>query len=64
MSDIENNFVISLSFHEDRAAFAKATHRMSHRHALFSLLDDCHERVDKYIHKLIRPHKNMIEGEK
>lgn len=46
----------------DRAAFAKTVNKMSHKPALFALFDGCHDRVDKYVMKQIRPHRNMIEG--
>jgi len=45
---------------KNRVVFAKIASRMSHKAALFSLLDKLDKRVDEYIHRLIRPHKNII----
>ena len=53
--------------YEDRAVFAKIVCKMSHRTALFAILDALlkygetpAQRVDEYIMKQIRPHNNII----
>lgn len=58
-----NHQFISIVDQKDRVAFAKQAGKMSHQHAMFSLLDGQDQRIDEYVMKLIRPHKNVIEME-
>lgn len=44
----------------DRGNFAKAVQTMDHKSAMFALFDGFYNRVDDYIMKKIRPHRNVI----
>lgn len=55
-----NHQFISIVDREDRRAFACEAKKMSHAPAMFARLDGQEKRVDDYVMKLIRPHKNII----
>ncbi len=46
----------------DRATFAQRAQKTSHPPAMFALFDGFGDRVNDYVMKQIRPHKNMIGG--
>ncbi|KKN99049.1 hypothetical protein LCGC14_0142940 [marine sediment metagenome] len=44
-----------------RAAFANLVKEMKHQLAMFAIFDGNHRRVEEYIMKQIRPHKNVLK---
>lgn len=57
--------IICVGHQPDRAAFAKAikTRKMNHHTAMFAIRDGYNRRVEEYIMKQIRPHKNILLGD-
>lgn len=59
--EISHQF-ISIVGGEDRMEFALAAKNVRHTPAMFAILDKQEKRVDDYVMKLIRPHKNILGG--
>lgn len=59
--EIDHQFV-SIVDREDRGAFALAAQKVGHTPAMFAMLDGQEDRVDDYVMKVIRPHKNVFGG--
>lgn len=56
-----NRQFYSITERDNRAIFAKLAQKMFHQPAMFALFDVQLERVDAYVMKRIRPHKNVIQ---
>jgi len=60
--EIRSQF-ISIGKQPDRSAFAQAVSKMDHRAAMFAMKDGFNRRVEEYVMKRIRPHKNVLPGD-